>query len=385
MNMSMDRSNILFILNIMPTIMFDKYEIPNVSFDFKEKEGKEFVLNIIKDHIEKHLLEKKKLYENILNPDFSKPVIEVSNYKLFFKYIYKLYYSYLNSVNKKDIPYELEFISLYKYLWLRMIPEDFTNIENFLLKQIKIFEDNTFINQDVREVYKSINDYDINIENRISKHYDEAPKEMLFTISNNNNEISLPLVRYGIYQKDNEKVCEISSIQMVKQIDDYDYDKLLTKNINKLRYKFNDGVNKDLIDDVEPKKLMSLLLFIKLLKDNNISLIHVPSLYVLDYEFHKKRNDVIEDLFKSEWSAFNQVKYPAQYENALKEYYDEVNKQDLISSNKSTNFIHLFERLLYHIKDIDILEYPTEVSSYLKFRINSLDNINNDYVRKLIK
>ena len=112
----MDRSNILFILNIMPTIMFDKYEIPNVSFDFKEKEGKEFVLNIIKDHIEKHLLEKKKLYENILNPDFSKPVIEVSNYKLFFKYIYKLYYSYLNSVNKKDIPYELEFISLYKYV-----------------------------------------------------------------------------------------------------------------------------------------------------------------------------------------------------------------------------------------------------------------------------
>lgn len=383
--MDMERSNLLFILNIMPTIMFDIYEIPNVSFVFKEQEGKEYVLNVIKSHIENHLLEKQRLYENISNPDYSKMIIEISNYKLFFENIYKLYYSYLKSINKIDIPYDLEFISLFKYVWLRMVPEDFCNVEKFLLKQIKFFEDNTFIDNDIRNVYKKIDDYNINLESRISKHYDEAPKEMLFTISKDKNEISLPLIRYGIYQNKNDKICEIASIQNVMQIDDYVSDNTFVKKINKLRYKFNEGVNKSLVDDVEPKKLMSLVLFIKLLNDNSINVIHVPSFYVLDYEFHEKRNNIIRDLFNCEWSSFNQDKYPIQYKNALKDYYSEVDKQDLISANKSTNFIHLFERLFYHITDIDIIEYPNEVSSYLKFRINSLDRINNEYVKKLIK
>ena len=62
----------------------------------------------------------------------------------------------------------------------------------------------------------------------------------------------------------------------------------------------------------------------------------------------------------------------------------EKNNAEFISKTKTTDFIRLFDRLVYHFPNIDITNYPNELSSFMNLKINSLDNARGN-ARKLIK
>ena len=369
-------------------LLFDKYDMANMTFYFKEDEAK----NVINNHIINNINNgykfnmMREIYNAINNIDYSKPIMEISNYKDFFNYLSILINLYL----KKD-KYILDDLNndyinqIYRYTWLRMTPDDLKNPEYFLKKQIEIFKDKTFntYNEITNKDFNLIDNSKLSIKNSFANKYDESIKKINFSICKEQYKYILPVIRYGIYKNNQEKVCEIGSIQKLKHYNFCDYN--LYKDVNKLRYRLNKEVENELICNVEPSKLITLLLFIKLLIENDIHTISIPSLYVFDYEYHEKRNDSIESLFKSKWSESKKTNDPIEYKIELKEYLSTVNKQDLISENKTTNFIHLFERLLYHIEDAKIMEYPNEVSSYMKIKVNSLNNIKGEYVKKLIK
>ena len=107
-------------------------------------------------------------------------------------------------------------------------------------------------------------------------------------------------------------------------------------------------------------------------------------MYVLDYDYHRiwEQNDI--NIFKSKWSNYLINLYPDDYEKELEEFNKKINKVDLISKNKTTDFIKLFERLMYHFPDIEILEYPNELSSYMKLDISNCKSIDN-FVKQLKK
>ena len=366
--------------NYLYDLMYDDFDMPNISFNFKEKEAVEFINSIINKNIEKNFNKKYKIYDGINNVDYNNPVIEIANYKLFFESIDKLAKSIYNLCNykvksDKKINY-LSFNSLIKYLWLRMTPDDFKNPEDFLLKNIEMTQNSIF------DKYYNSDGFLIDLDderqvffkNKVTSSFDEENKELLFYIKTKNNEKDyLPVIRYGIYKENNENICEIGSVQSFHRVYNDNY-----KIVNCLRNKINKNIPGDLKNNVEPKKVLSLLFFIKLLQDNNIYKISIPSMYVLDYDFHKiwYQNDY--DVFLSKWTDYRKELYPDQYEEEKYVYSNQLSKIDSIIENKTIGFIHTFERLMYHIPEIEIIEYPNEVSSYMRLRIpkeNSIDNV----------
>lgn len=375
-----------FIDNCFYDLLYDENEMPNISFDFKEEEARDAINKIIIENIEVKINEKDKIYKAINNVDYNKPVVEIKDYKLFFysinKYVCTLYNTYMNNCYNDENRVLFTFQLMLKYIWLRMTPEDFKNPENFFIKNIEMIENNTFneyYNND-GILLKLDDKYQVGVRNRFASTFDEENKEIeLYIKSNDNEKDYLPVIRYGIYKKDGKTICEIGSIQTKNHIDDTKLEV-----VNDYRRELNRKVPGELKQNVEPRKVLALILFIKLLQDNNIDEISIPSMYVLDYDFHyiMERND--DDVFNSHWTDYLINLYRDEYEIELHKHLNTVNKVDIICNNKSTDYIKLFERLLYHLPDIKIIEYPGEVSNYMRISLPKY-NITQGIVKKLKK
>ena len=375
-----------FVNNAFYELMYDDNEIPNLSFDFKEEEARDVINKIILKNIEFKISEKNDIYNAINNVNYDNPVIEIHDYKLFFyalnKYIYTLYNTYMNNCHKDENKALFSFQLALKYIWLRMTPDDFKNPENFILKNIEMLENNTFNEYyNKNGILLDLNDdYTIYYKNRITSTFDEECKEMEFFVGSKYLERDyLPVVRYGIYKKDNKNICEIGSIQNKAQVDDEKLDI-----VNELRKELNKKVPGYLKLNVEPRKLLSLILFISLLQENNIDEISVPSLYVLDYDFHEIWEQNRKDVFNSKWSDYLIKLYPVEYMKELEAFEKKINKVEFVCQNKSSDYIRLYERLMYHISDIKVLEYPGDVSNYLRLSIPKY-NVTDEVIKKLKK
>ena len=375
-----------FIKNYLWDLMYDSLELPNISFNFKEDEAKKYLNNIIINNMDYMFNKMNMIYDGLNKINYNKPVMEISNYKLFFNsldnLIKSLHNIYKNEcfVSNDDTIYTFQ--SLPKYIWLRMTPDNFKNPEKFLLKNIEMINNNTFNEyyNDIGLLFNIDDYYRIRFRNKLAHTYDEENKELLFYIESKYSErYYLPIIRYGIYKSNNKSICEIGSIQKKYKSADNDLEI-----INIFRNNINMDVPRYYKKNIEPNKLISLLLFIKLLQDKNINIISIPSMYVLDYEYHQKRDKVLIDMFNSRWSKYNINLDPEGYKKGLILHNKDIGKVDLISENKTTSFIRLFERLIYQIPNIEILEYPNELSSYMTIKIPE-NTINNNLIKKLIK
>lgn len=272
-----------FITETLYKILFSE-EIPNFKFDFRENEAIEFIEKILKEYAEKYDYYKEKslkIIETIKKKTTDnevQPVMIVNNYKEFFELLRQFY--------EKNI--ELFFLrtqmsgfqvreknNCFEQIWLRATPEDFNNPENFLRKQVKMINDRTFEKYDEETYIGKIPFFDDNIlcvKNGIARTWDENSRQFEIRIYDkkyfSNTELfvrphyTLPVVRYGIYEKNGKKVCYIGSIQ--NKEDDYEENKLREK-INKKRTKVNKGVKEEDTNLVEPKNLLSLSIFIDFL------------------------------------------------------------------------------------------------------------------------
>ena len=195
-------------------------------------------------------------------------------------------------------------------------------------------KDTTFQKYD-EETYlgklESLNNHIVCIKNGIARTWDENFRQMEITIYDkqyyDNKELwnrphyTLPVIRYGIYEKENRKICSIGSIQDKNNnmIEDS-----LRKKIDRQKYKINKGISEEYTYKVEPKNIIALSIFINLLHIEGITDIEVPSMYVLDYEYHTKRNKYLLKEFKQEWTKEvlwerqKRERYPEQYKEAYK-------------------------------------------------------------------
>ena len=372
--------------NFLYEVLVNDVEIPNISFEFKEQEGLDIVNRIILDNIENRINEKTKIYDAINYIDYNKPVVEINNYKLFFTLLFDLVNTLHDEYNKKCL-YDNNKTQLYfhlslKYIWLRMTPDDYKNPEIFLRKNIEMIRNETFDKYFNKEgqLLKVDDNHQICYKNKFSSTFDEENKEIVFYIKNINGDIFyLPTVRYGIYEKDNKKICEIGSIQNKYLTNSIDFDI-----VNEYRKTLNRGVPGYLKQNVEPKKVLSLILFIKLLQENRIDEITIPTMYVLDYDFHNiwEKNNI--DVFNSRWSDYLINLYPDEYEEEKEKFEKTINKVEFVCQNKSDNFIKLFERLMYHIPEIKITEYPGELSSFMTFTMPK-DDVSDKLIKTLKK
>ena len=129
-----------------------------------------------------------------------------------------------------------------------------------------------------------------------------------------------------------------------------------------------------------------LSLFVNLLHKEGITEIEVPGLYVLDYEYHIKRNKKILSAFEDYWAENNITEDAERYKR--EKYYIEKSfgKEDLISEIITERLIFTFRRLLQHYSMGSIKNYPGELDSFMYLTIpvvRSKNDINGTVFKEL--
>lgn len=381
-------------------------EIPNFKFDFREKEAIEFIENIMKQYVDsfkdsEYREEIQAKYEKLLqkikqktNENSEQPVIVVKDYKKFFEYLRQAYERHIELYfqRRKDSTgfNRWEKNNFFELIWLRATPQDFNNPEEFLKKQAEMMKDTTFEKYD-EETYlgqlECLNNHIITIKNGIARTWDENFRQMEITIYDkehyNNKELwnrphyTLPVIRYGIYEKDGKKICSIGSIQNKTDSSD---EENLKKKIDRQKYKVNKGIPQEDTEKVEPKNVIALSIFINLLHREGITNIEIPSMYVLDHEYHRKRNKYLLKEFKEwkkdMWGKEKREKYPEDYQKAYENFMKMFRKQDLISEIKTQRQLLTARRMLNHYPKANITAYPEEIDNYMHMQIPVVEDEN---------
>lgn len=408
-----------FITDNLEKILFSD-ELPNFKFDFREKEAIEFIEDIMKKYANSFdkPKDRKEIWERLkktldklkqkTNENAETPVMVVNDYKEFFEYLRQAYERHIELYfqRRKDSTgfNRWEKNNFFEQIWLRATPQDFNTPEEFLKKQAEMIKDTTFEKYD-EETYlgklECLNNHVVCIKNGIARTWDENFRQMEITIYDkehyNNKELwnrphyTLPVIRYGIYEKDGKKICSIGSIQHERGSSD---EKSLKKRIDREKYKVNKDIPEEDLYKVEPKNLIALSIFINLLHKEGITDIEVPSIYVLDYEYHRKRNKYLLKEFKQEWTKVDfydrekrqkREKQPEDYEKAYKEFLKMFRKQDLISEIKTERQLLTARRLLKHYPKANITAYPEEIDNYMHIQIpvvKDANEINGDILKE---
>lgn len=395
-----------FITETLPRILFSE-KLPNFTFDFRELEALDFIESVWSEHLKTYDFYKDK-YEKVMktlrqatNGDVDTPVMVINDYKQFFELLRQFFdrdieLYFLRTKSSTFPRFEKE--NCFEQIWLRATPDDFNNPETFLKKQVAMITDTTLEKYDDEVSLGPVSSFDNNIlcvKNGIARTWDENSREMEITIYDKNYyerkelfhrpHYVLPVIRYGIYERNGKKVCYIGSIQ--DKSDSYKQTEL-SKKINRKRYKANEGVPVENIQQIEPKNILALSIFINLLNKEGITEIEVPSLYVLDYDYHTKRNEQMLKEFKRDWSEETIKEYPEEYKRCSYYFNKAYNKQDLISEIKTERLLLTFRRLLQHYANSSVISYPGDADSFMHLRIpivKSENDINGSIFKELYK
>ena len=324
-----------------------EYDVPKMNFIFKED-------TIFKDIIDNPynknswLPNAKKEDLDLLNrQDDDAITIKVEDTYLFFELLQKI----TNASVELDASYgtpshpRTTAINIMKYIWLRMGIEDVNNIERFLEKQLEFYNNSTLDSSNIK--VDNFYDYKVEMYTKKNNAFGESTRSMIFTIVNDykDKQYELPRILYDIDEDNN---CYIYGIQNNINIEK-------DKTIERKLYKINKNIDNP---NVHPSKVYSLLFFINELNKNNISKIIVPSMQILDYDYHiilgekaKKELERIEKFLEQNPNDFD---YLIKYNNAKNWYNRVYNKQDKISYLKTEELLNLMYRITLHDSSIEI-------------------------------
>ncbi len=394
-----------FITQTLYKILFSE-ELPNFRFAFMEDEAIAFIEKVLSDYSQKYDFyqkESQKILQTLKqkNENAKLPVMIVNNYRQFFELLRQFYEKdielyFLRSEMSGLQRYEKD--NCFELIWLRATPDDFHHPEEFLRKQVEMINDNTFEKYDKETCLGKMSFLDNHIlcvKNGIARPWDENSREIEITIYDkkyyDNKELfdrphyTLPVIRYGIFEENGNKVCSIGSIQ--DKMDSYEKNNL-GKKVERAKYRVNAGVPEEDTYKVEPKMLLSLSIFINMLHKEGINEIEVPSLYVLDYDYHIRRNPQILSAFEKKWTDEKIKKYPEVYKEATYHFERAYKKEDLISEIKTERLLLIFRRLLHHYSNGHIFSYPGDADSFMHLKIPRVEceeDINGKIFKELYK
>lgn len=259
-----------------------------------------------------------------------------------------------------DNGHEISF-SILNGVWLRMSADEFNDVYKFLERQI-LFNENKCLElskSPLEDYYKK--NYICNLKNfnvcyiiRGAGAWYETNKKISIFIENNEFEhVLLPEIYFETIRNGDKNICYVYSIQTSKH-------NKWNKNI-KIEDSLVD-IKKELRNKyVNYKFVLALKFFIEILKENGISDIRVPLLQIFNYDYHismseeyKLRMTYLENEVREGRLTYDSYNYVYN-----KELFDKVvDKQDVISKNKTEKLIGTFIVLEEKFSDINILSEP---------------------------
>ena len=365
---------IYFCSSLLPHFMRNTphFDYLNLYFDFVEPEAKEKIKEVYKKYSIKETKDDYRTFCRMLNRPYSSKAktITVKDYKEFFELLTRLYQLEIEKyMAHEKASYGMNRMkNFFKDVWLRASNLDFQDINGFLKKQIDMYETDIFPEYEDEYYLGKYNDKRgilLSCHNKISKPWDECPYEMVFGLHPESlledwngyftrfANYELPKVRYGIYEENGEKICRIGSIQ--KDIYNETPDDKIAKDAKRMRYRLNND------EGIEPNKMISLFLFINLLKTKGITKIEIPAMYPLDYDYHVMRSKFLaHDLYEN-WTLFRIECDPAKFEET-KNYFLENYKQEYkISKIKTEDLINVGLKTCSYIDTASVLDLDNRI------------------------
>ena len=259
--------------------------------------------------------------------------------------------------------------SLIMYLFVNATTEDFRNSINYIEKYINYLKDNTLEDYNVGMKY-DLDGLFLNnqlyIKNTQQSIMMETPFKIELSIVNKDNTnllFILPEISYGISYENGETICYIYSILNKEHLNGVVDEDLLSykKKISRKLYKINKGISDieseefndykngesdyypENITDVSVSSVLSLYVFINLIKDKVDKIKGVPYLPIR----YSSRD------YASFLATTEEKKEALQIRN------------NNIQTNLTEKFIRTFRRVEQYIDDVSISSYPYEVDEYI--------------------
>ena len=267
------------------------------------------------------------------------------------------------------------------YLWLRMGVDDTQNVERFLKRQIS-FSKNYSILKPYKEILSLGEHRVVAYSIDTNREYYEADRHITFMIRNSTQDIfdlpkdyEFPGIFFGLTKENNKATCYIYGIQNLSNCKDINIKDDLQPVRKQLRNKY-----------VSADFLIGLSLFLDYLYDLNVVDIVIPTLQIFNYQYHKQLSDSISNSFDS-YSEEDKRKLEELYAQGdrsdkvldyihTKKQVDRfVNKQDLISHNKTERFVQMFYELQHLFNSFDIISTPFIEGENLIIKLHGKTNI----------
>lgn len=332
-----------------------------------------------------------------INPDI--PTLNIKNAEEFNKYLIEYIKNETEFLQEnifigdnylsKDLDEQIRYSLM--NLFIDATSNDLNNPVEYLKLRISFLENDTLNKEykDWQTIY-NLDDIDCHVEISVLPQHPsyETPYAFCSKIISNdeNDKFDLPKIRYGIKDDGEKQEVYIYAIQGEKK------KKVLNrfeKKINRYLFKINKGVVKDdeylkyekyselgiddvypeNIVDVTPKAVLSLTIFLKVIKDMGINKVSVIDYLPLRYDSKLKGKKAYLDLFKGIY-----------FKNEMDKKYNKVNQEMEDNQFNITNkFIRTFNRVNYHLNNMSNITYPFEVDDKMHFIIND-EMIDNDHL-----
>ena len=294
----------------------------------------------------------------------------IKNEEKFFSKLEEYVSNEISSNRKKlSINYRDDLKLLLAYLFVNATTEDFLNPIYYIDRRIDYLSDDTFEDFDNSLSVPLEGDFigcNLNIRNESQSIMMETPNKITISISNDEGlDFPLPSISYGIHTLENgEKCCYVYSILNPKLKEGTLEEEKFRKQISRKLYKVNKGVLEqesseyleyregkedndyypENISDISPSSLLSLTVFLTMLKDKEIEQVRGVPYLPLRYLSRSLAAQDVDDINKKE----------------------SLNKRNnAIQTNITNKFIRTFRRASYHIEDMEVVSYPYEFDEFL--------------------
>lgn len=303
------------------------------------------------------------------NIDESLPSININNVELFKEKLD----AYIKTLRGKsdvwnDIPFSSEEDKI-KYtaamLFVNATFEDFEYPYKYMDKYIAALKDDTFkALKEEKNICKLTNfkDATLKVKSKNQSIFLETPQKLEFSLSKimqdgNEYTVSLPSVSCFCYEDGKNKILNIAALQN-KRIDKSKEKNVFEKQVNREKFKLNEGVDKE-EQDVEPLAILSLATAIFLAKQKGITKVRMP------------------DFMPMRW-------YAKSLANEKKSRHKNLDLEELkeeqirIQTNVTDKFLRTMIRIEEQIGMVDIGLIPGVLGDYLDCNITDkqVDNPN---------